>query len=95
MDDVRHFESGEVNVPDAVELVVRVLVGELLMGVGEDSVALTLADVEGFPVAGINEPIDVRSELLSDLGSEVVIVRHDGSPMNPGPYRTLTGVAWP
>src|ERR1039458_3814386 len=69
MDDVRNLQTSKVNLTDTPELVARVFVN-LLADVREDSVVLTLADVEGLAVARINQPVDVRLELLCHFGRE-------------------------
>jgi predicted regulator of Ras-like GTPase activity (Roadblock/LC7/MglB family) len=69
MDDMDSVKAIAADIADSLELVgQRIGVGTefspVTLYMGEDAISLTLADVKGFAVAGIDEAIDVGAKLL-------------------------------
>jgi hypothetical protein len=50
--------------PIRPQLVVGIVLFNLLPDVREDAIALPFADVEGLPIARVDEPVDIGLELL-------------------------------
>ena len=66
MNDVGNLKPGETDLPDALELVVDIVVLKTFLAADarEDAIALPFSHVECLAVAGVDEPVDIRLELL-------------------------------
>ncbi len=72
MNDVGNFKPGETDLPDSLEFVVDLVILKALFAadVREDAIALPFFHVERFAVPRVDEPVDVRLELLRHLRRE-------------------------
>ena len=71
MNDVRDFESRNPDLTEAFDLAVEFVPFQVALGTGvrKDAVTLSLADIEGLPVSGIDEPVNVPEEQALDFDS--------------------------
>src|SRR5262249_40133371 len=76
VDYVSDLEARQVDFANSLDLVVDVIAFEVPLGVnvGKDTIASALSDVEGLPVPGINEPIDIGLELSRHLRGKYIAV---------------------
>ena len=77
VDDVLNLELGQPDLPDAPQLVLEFIPfgSQFTCAVGEDPVAVSLADVEGLTIPWVDQAVDVVAELLNDLGCSTTITR--------------------
>jgi hypothetical protein len=72
MNDMRDFEAIDPNIADALKLVSQSvgIAAQLAFPMREDPIAGALADIRGFAVARIDEPVDVIFETVGDFLGE-------------------------
>ena len=72
VDDVSHLKARKANLPDALYLVVDFIALQILFGADmrKHTIALALSDIEGLPVSGVNQPVNIEFELARYLMGE-------------------------
>jgi hypothetical protein len=69
VNDMAYFESTEADVPYALKLVRQIILvcGEFIINVTEDPIVLALSNIKGFAIPRINEAVDVKLQLSTNM----------------------------
>jgi hypothetical protein len=67
VNDMSHVEACQANVSNALQLVARIVVVDLVPYVRKDTITNSFPNIEGFTVPRVDEPIDISLQFLGDV----------------------------